>query len=87
MLVIVTPEPTSMSDAYATIKVVNQYDPDLKVGIIVNMVTGEAGAKKVFETLQSNREILGRNSSIWGSALDKHMSFAVRAQSRYIKLP
>lgn len=82
IIVIVTPEPTSLSDAYATIKVVHQYDPDLKVGVLVNLVSGEAGAKKVFETLHKVTErFLGKELQYLGFLrFDKHMPFAVRAQ-------
>ncbi len=47
VLVVMTPEPTSFADAYAMVKVVNMEKPDMAVGIVVNMVRGEAEGETI----------------------------------------
>lgn len=41
VIVVMTPEPTAIADAYAMVKVVSMEKPRMKVGIIVNMVRNE----------------------------------------------
>ncbi len=82
IIVIVTPEPTSLSDAYAIIKVVNQYDPDMKVNIITNMVNGQIEADKVFNTINSvSEKFLDKTINYLGFIkYDKCMPSAVKQQ-------
>jgi flagellar biosynthesis protein FlhG len=51
VIVITTPEPTSLADAYATIKVVSQENPGTHLHLVVNMATSEAEASAVYERL------------------------------------
>lgn len=48
-LVIATPEPTSISDAYAMIKSLAQNHSGVKISLLVNMVSNRAEAKKVYQ--------------------------------------
>ena len=48
---IVTPEPTSITDAYATIKVLNRKNGEKDFGIMINMVDSEQQGLEVYETL------------------------------------
>jgi flagellar biosynthesis protein FlhG len=50
-IVIVTPEPTSITDAYALIKVMATRHGTRDFRLVVNMVKGEAEAKEVFAKL------------------------------------
>lgn len=52
VLLVTTPEPASVTDAYATIKTVFRAKPEARVTVIVNMVANEAEAREVFEVLQ-----------------------------------
>ena len=53
VVVVLTPEPTSMTDAYATIKVLNQHHKVTDFRILVNMVQSAAEARQVYRKLSS----------------------------------
>lgn len=53
VLVVATPEPTSITDAYAVIKTVVRRRADADIAILVNMATDEAEARGVFERLSA----------------------------------
>ncbi|WP_156508757.1 AAA family ATPase, partial [Oleiphilus sp. HI0132] len=48
-VVVVTPEPTSLTDAFSLLKVLKRRGYRRKVQIVVNMVSNAAQAKKVFQ--------------------------------------
>ena len=52
VLVVVTPEPTSMTDAYATIKVLATQQERRSIGLVVNQVQGLGEGKTVRNQLQ-----------------------------------
>ncbi len=82
IIVVVTPEPTSLSDAYAIIKVMNQFNPELKTNVVVNMAVSEESAKRVFTTLESvSDKFLNKALNYLGfMRFDKHLPTAVRQQ-------
>jgi len=51
VIVVVTPEPTSITDAYALMKVMSLKYQEKKFSLLVNMVSGEAEAKDVYRQL------------------------------------
>lgn len=51
ILVVVTPDPASLTDAYALIKVLNQRHRENRFSIIVNMVKDEIEARQTFSKL------------------------------------
>lgn len=51
ILVVVTPDPASLTDAYALIKVLNQRHRENRFSIVTNMVKDEAEARHVFQKL------------------------------------
>lgn len=51
VIVVVTPEPTSITDAYALMKVMSLKYQEKKFSLLVNMVSGEAEAKDVCRQL------------------------------------
>jgi len=51
VILIVTPEPTSITDAYATIKVLNRKNGEKDFGLMINMVDSEQQGLEVYETL------------------------------------
>jgi len=53
VLVVLTPEPTSVTDAYATIKVLFRRKPDATVRALVNRAPSEAVAKATFNALKT----------------------------------
>jgi flagellar biosynthesis protein FlhG len=52
VVVISTPEPTSIADAYATIKVLSRENPDSCVQLLVNMSTSDMEGRAVAERLK-----------------------------------
>lgn len=53
LLVITTPEPTSITDAYAVIKTINAQTSNPDIRLLVNMVEDEAEARAVFARIHS----------------------------------
>lgn len=49
VIVIATPDPTSVTDAYATVKTLNRKDKDAIINVIFNMA-GESESKALFES-------------------------------------
>lgn len=82
VVVIATPEPTSVVDAYATIKVILKYSPQKNISVLVNSVVTLTEANKVFMQLDSAvRNFLGRNLDFLGMVpLDARVQEAVREQ-------
>jgi flagellar biosynthesis protein FlhG len=53
VLVIATPEPTSVTDAYATIKLISRHDIHGGLGLVGNMVSDRAEAARIVERITS----------------------------------
>lgn len=51
ILVVVTPDPSSLTDAYALIKVLNQRHRETRFSVVCNMVRDESEALRVFQRL------------------------------------
>lgn len=51
VIVVVTPEPTSVVDAYATIKLMLRHSPGKPISIVVNNVVGIGDAEQAFQQL------------------------------------
>ncbi|MCX7727669.1 MAG: MinD/ParA family protein [Chitinispirillaceae bacterium] len=51
-IVVMTPEPTSLADAYSLIKVLSRYKKE-QIGVIVNMVFSEREGREVFDKLNT----------------------------------
>ncbi len=50
-IVVTNPEPTSIADAYATIKLISHHNPALRIRLLVNMVESAKDGSDVFERL------------------------------------
>lgn len=85
VIVITTPEPTSLADAYATIKVVSRENPGTRLHLVVNMATSEAEASAVYERLSLvARQFLHIEPDYLGYLpQDATVSRAVRAQQPF----
>lgn len=63
VVVVTTPDPTSVTDAYATIKHLLKKEPAANISVLVNFVRNEAESRQVFATLNGismrflNREL------------------------------
>jgi len=82
VLVVTTPEPTALTDAYAMIKVLNQRRPDLPVQILVNLADQATQAREVYEHLaRIVSRFLGREIPLAGCVpRDPCVERAVREQ-------
>ncbi|MDD5456544.1 MAG: MinD/ParA family protein [Candidatus Margulisbacteria bacterium] len=82
IIVISTPEPTSMSDAYAIVKVVNQYNCNIKINVVINLAKSEQDAKRVFQILFNvSEKFLAKELNYLGFIkYDRMMPIAVKQQ-------
>ena len=68
VLVVTTPEPTAMTDAYGMIKALTARAPGLGMSLVVNMVGGGAEGRAVFDRINRvSRTFLGRTLDYAGS--------------------
>lgn len=65
VIVVVTPDPTSIVDAYATIKVVLRRSPKKSISVVVNNIVGIGDAEQVYQSI---------NAAVHGF-LDHHLNF------------
>jgi len=81
-LVVVTPEPTSMTDAYGAIKVLAADLPHARPRLVVNQVTSMAEARDVHARIDRvSRRYLGRGVAFAGAVpADPALQAAVRRQ-------
>ncbi|MBU4532805.1 MAG: MinD/ParA family protein [Eubacteriales bacterium] len=86
VLVVVTPEPTSLTDAYSLIKVLSRYKLHDKVYLVVNRVTGDKDAQQAARKIKLvAKKFLGFNIEHIGSvAEDAAVLRAVRNQQPFI---
>lgn len=82
VIIVVTPEPTSIIDAYATVKVILRHRPDANISIIVNCVVGVGDAEHVFQSIRTaSREFLEHEPEFLGMVpADPQVPEAVRNQ-------
>lgn len=66
LLVVTTPEPTAITDAYALIKTVHRQRAECDISILVNMVQSESQGREVFDRL----------SAVSQRFLDLHVNYA-----------
>jgi len=83
VMVVTTPEPTSMTDAYATVKSLARDQYRGTVGILVNKVSGSADADATFQRIaQVAKRFLNFPIAYFGHvAQDSAVVLAVRARS------
>ena len=87
VLVVVTPEPTSIVDAYATIKTIVRHDPEKSISLVVNNVVGIGDAEKVFQQINAAaRSFLKRTIEFLGMIpYDSRLVEAVREQTPIVQ--
>lgn len=80
LLVVTTPEPTSITDAYALIKAVRRQRADAAVSLLVNMARDEKEARQVYERINAVcRRFLGLSLSDAGHVVsDARVAGSVR---------
>lgn len=82
VIIVTTPDPTAVVDAYAVIKVLHQQNPAKPLWVIVNDVVGIGDADRIFAQLQSAvTRFLGRKLMMLGTIpRDAQLAEAVREQ-------
>ncbi|MBI9088476.1 MAG: MinD/ParA family protein [Desulfobacterium sp.] len=88
ILLVITPEPTSLTDAYSLLKVLSRKGYNRTVNVVVNQVTQSSSAKKAYGQLREtvNRFLSIKLSPLGIVARDKHVPMAVIAQTPFLKL-
>ena len=86
LIVVTTPEPTSITDAYAMIKTVSQRRQDCNLSILVNMVHSEAEGRSVFDRIDTVcRRFLNLTVGYAGYLLyDPRVSLAVHRRRLFV---
>lgn len=86
VILVTTPEPTAIADAYATIKALYKRNPSIQVRLIINQVEGIAESRSVAERLvETVRSFLGLEMQILGTVpRDPCVWQAVRAQRPFV---
>ena len=85
-LVVATPDPTALTDAYALIKVLAQSRQGCRFGVVLNCVQDEAEARQIFDTLDRAAErFLGMRLHYLGAVpIDPAVKKAVRDQAPFL---
>jgi flagellar biosynthesis protein FlhG len=86
MLVVLTDEPTSLTDAYALIKLTAQYHPETRIAVAVNMAADEAEGRRTHGALErACVKFLGITPPLAGIIRrDTHVRTAIRAQTPFL---
>ena len=87
-LVVLTPEPTSLTDAYALIKVLSTHHGEQRFGVLVNMAKTESEAKRTFVHLARVAERFLHVSLEYHGFVpyDEELPEAVRRQQALLEL-
>lgn len=87
VLLVTTPEPSAIVDAYAMVKTMSQVAPDAPVRLIVNMTASDQQARAVANKLNRvAQQYLGRQMPCCGYVLrDPHVSQAVMQSTPFIQ--
>jgi flagellar biosynthesis protein FlhG len=86
VLVVTTPEPTAITDAYAVIKVISREDMNRRVSLLVNQARTPTEARVVYERIAKvAQQFLGMKIYDAGYvAFDEQVSFAVRRRQPFV---
>lgn len=86
VIIVTTPEPTAITDAYGIIKVITASKRDLPIRVVVNMVKNEKEAEEVMERLSAvSQRFLGMDlESLGFIPLDTVVPKAVKEQQPFI---
>lgn len=85
-LVVLTPDPASLTDAYALIKVLNRHHERKDFRVVLNLAAGDEEAARVFETLaRAAQQFLGLELNYLGFIpRDPAVPAAVRKQAPFL---
>jgi flagellar biosynthesis protein FlhG len=88
VLLVTTPEPTALVDAYAMVKVVHLRDPQKPLWLLVNNAQSHEEAQETIDQLQAaTARFLGRELNVLGMLpADPYILQAVRQQQGVMEL-
>ncbi|PYS40921.1 MAG: hypothetical protein DMG14_09090 [Acidobacteria bacterium] len=88
VMVVTTPEPTAMVDAYLMVKILAHRESRKRVSLLVNSVSGKEEAIKVCRQIDVvSRRFLSRPLELFGFIeKDRNVAEAVRHQAPFIKM-
>lgn len=88
VLVVTTPEPTSLVDAYATLKLLWSADPGKRIDLVVNAADNDEEARRAFDQIaRASQHFLGREPGWLGPVYrDPKVGEAVRRQRALLEL-
>ncbi|MGH9944618.1 MAG: MinD/ParA family protein [Pyrinomonadaceae bacterium] len=83
VIIVTTPDPTSVVDAYATIKVIHAHSPQKPIWLVVNHTVGIGDADQIFSQLRTAAaRFLGHEVKLLGNVpRDPELAEAVRQQT------
>lgn len=86
-LLVVTPDPTSMTDAYALIKVLSLHHQVSRFHLLLNLVKGEAEGRQTFQTLErvAAKFLKLKLQFVRGVPQDPEVRRAVREQVPFVQ--
>jgi flagellar biosynthesis protein FlhG len=86
VVIVTTPEPTAITDAYGIIKVIASADSNTPIWVVVNMTKDETEGEQVMERLSTvSQRFLGINlANIGFIKFDPNVSRAVKEQQPFI---
>ncbi len=81
-IVIVTPDPASITDAYGMIKVIRQYEASMPVMLIVNMVDSEDEGESLYKKMNLMVQRFLNSNILYGGSIfqDSFVSDSIRKQ-------
>lgn len=87
ILLITTPEPTAITDAYAMIKVLSRKRRELNIKLVVNLASSREEAESTMRNISSvARRFLGIDIQYLGYVLsDPNVTMATRLQKSFVK--
>lgn len=86
IFLVTTPEPTSVTDAYAMIKYIHNYDTDLPISLIINRARSKKDGERTSENVkQVTKRFLGKTIHLLTVLPDDNNVWkAVRAQEPFV---
>lgn len=83
IIVIITPDPTSLTDAYAFIKLYKMRNKDANINIAVNMTEDQTEGRRAFDKISKVcQNFLNLTPKLLGVVVrDKHVADAIRSQT------
>lgn len=85
-IIITTPEPTAITDAYGMIKVLTQRDLDVDIKIVINMASSEKEGREIADRIvMATKQFLNKRIEVLGYIVsDVAVNMSVRKQNPFI---